>query len=455
MNLLKISWKNVMSKPLDLTLSAILLAFGVGIISLLLLLEQQLTEKFDRNIKDIDIVLGAKGSPLQLILANVYHVDAPTGNIKVADAQKVIHHPTIKDAIPLAYGDNYEKWRIVGTTKKYPEHYDCKVAEGALFDHPFEATIGSNVAKQTGLKVGDTFESAHGLDAVKEHDDHSHDTPYKIVGIFEQSNSAIDNLILTPVESVWMIHQHHDEEAGDHAEEESAAHSEEEHAESDTAHDHDHEGEEHDHAHEGEAHEHDHEGEEHDHDHEHEEVDPMQQEMTAYLLIKRTPMAQMMLPNLIKNTNMQIAIPAIEMNRLSQNFGLGMEAMRAIAILIMILSFISVFISLYNSLKARKYELALMRTMGGTRGTLFQLIIFEGLWLVFIGFVIGMILSRVGLIVLSNAMEDNFHYSLTDIGIHQSEIILLGVTLLVGIVASLLPAVRAFRIDISKTLSNG
>ena len=435
MNLLKISWKNVMSKPLDLTLSAILLAFGVGIISLLLLLEKQLTEKFDRNIKDIDIVLGAKGSPLQLILANVYHVDAPTGNIKVADAQKVIHHPTIKEAIPLAYGDNYEKWRIVGTTKKYPEHYDCKVSEGALFDHPFEATIGSNVAKQTGLKVGDTFESAHGLDAVKEHDDHSHDTPYKIVGIFAQSNSAIDNLILTPVESVWMIHQHHDEEA-DH---EETGHTDEE-----DEHDHDHEGEVHDHDHEGEA-----------HDHAHEEVDAMQQEMTAYLLIKRTPMAQMMLPNLIKNTNMQIAIPAIEMNRLSQNFGLGMEAMRAIAILIMILSFISVFISLYNSLKARKYELALMRTMGGTRGTLFQLIIFEGLWLVFIGFLIGMILSRVGLIILSNAMEDNFHYSLTDIGIQQSEIILLGVTLLVGIVASLLPAVRAFRIDISKTLSNG
>jgi putative ABC transport system permease protein len=96
-----------------------------------------------------------------------------------------------------------------------------------------------------------------------------------------------------------------------------------------------------------------------------------------------------------------------------------------------------------------------MRTMGGTRGTLFQLIIFEGLWLVFIGFLIGMVLSRVGLIILSNAMEDNFHYSLTDIGIQQSEIILLGVTLLVGIVASLLPAVRAFRIDISKTLSNG
>lgn len=453
MNLLKISWKNVMSKPLDLTLSAILLAFGVGIISLLLLLEQQLTEKFDRNIKDIDIVLGAKGSPMQLILANVYHVDAPTGNIKVADAQKVIRHPTIKEAIPLAYGDNYEKWRIVGTTKKYPEHYDCQVAQGALFDHPFEATIGANVAKQTGLKVGDTFESSHGLDAVKEHDDHSHDTPYTIVGIFATSNSAIDNLILTPVESVWMIHQHHDEEAADHTEEEVATEEEEMHAEADTTHEHDHEGEAHDHDHEGEAH--DHEGEAHDHAHEHEEVDPMEQEMTAYLLVKRTPMAQMMLPNLIKNTNMQIAIPAIEMNRLSQNFGLGLEAMRAIAILIMILSFISVFISLYNSLKARKYELALMRTMGGTRATLFRLIVLEGLWLVFIGFVLGMILSRVGLIVLSNAMEDNFHYSLTDISIHTSELILLGVTLLVGIVASLLPAVRAFRIDISKTLSNG
>ena len=121
MNLLKISWSNIKHRPMNTALSIVLLAFGIGIISLMILLKNQISEKFDRNIKDIDFVLAAKGSPLQSILANVYHVDAPTGNIKVADAKKIIRNPMVLEAIPLAYGDNYEKYRIVGTNQKYPE----------------------------------------------------------------------------------------------------------------------------------------------------------------------------------------------------------------------------------------------------------------------------------------------------------------------------------------------
>lgn len=419
MNLIKISWSNIAAKPLNTALSVVLLSFGVGIISLLLLLEKQVTEKFDRNIKDIDFVLGAKGSPMQLILANVYHVDAPTGNIKVSDAQKVLKNPMVKEAIPLAYGDNYEKWRIVGTNFKYPEHYGYQMKDGRLFSAPFEATLGARVAQETGLKVGDTFTSMHGFDSqANDEEAHHHDHPFRVVGIMENNNSALDNLILTPVESVWLVHDH-----GDHEDE----------------------------GHEDHAHE-DHEHEEHAHE-EHAHDEPSQ-EMTAYLIKKRNPLAAMMLANVVRDTNMQLADPAIEMNRLSQNFGLGMDTIRAIAILIMILSFVSVFISLYNSLKERKYELALLRTMGGSRSTLFRLIMQEGLLLVIIGFALGTILSRVGLFVLSSFLKENFQYELNDIGISAGEIVLFGVTLLVGMMASLLPAVRAVKMDISKTLAN-
>lgn len=416
MNLIKISWSNIAAKPLNTALSVVLLSFGVGIISLLLLLEKQVTEKFDRNIKDIDFVLGAKGSPMQLILANVYHVDAPTGNIKVSDAQKVLKNPMVKEAIPLAYGDNYEKWRIVGTNFKYPEHYGYKMKDGRLFSAPFEATLGARVAQETGLKVGDTFTSMHGFDSqANDEDAHHHDHPFRVVGIMENNNSALDNLILTPVESVWLVHDHGDHEVEEH--------------------------EEHDHANDIHAHE------EHAHD------EPSQ-EMTAYLIKKRNPLAAMMLANVVRDTNMQLADPAIEMNRLSQNFGLGMDTIRAIAILIMILSFVSVFISLYNSLKERKYELALLRTMGGSRSTLFRLIMQEGLLLVVIGFALGVILSRIGLFVLSSFLKENFQYELNDVGISTGELVLFGVTLLVGMMASLLPAVRAVKMDISKTLAN-
>ena len=451
MNLLKISWANIKFKPLNTTLSIILLAFGVGIISLLLLLEKQVTEKFDRNIKDIDFVLGAKGSPMQLILANVYHVDAPTGNINMEDAKKIVKNPMVKEAIPLAYGDNYEKWRIVGTTFKYPEHYEAELQEGRIFSAAFEVTLGSKVAKETGLKVGDKFTSVHGFDKAAEEgeDVHHHDNPFTVVGILKSNSSALDNLILTPIESVWLVHEGHDHENEEMGPSTGSGTLEN-----------------------GEM------AEEHDHDAETnqeseirnpesvtgaelmkiqagESLEPKDtREVTAYLIKKRNPMAAMMLANAVKNTNMQLADPAIEMNRLTQGFGIGISAMKAIAIVIMVLSFISVFISLYNSLKERKYELALLRTMGGSKATLFRLILQEGLILVIIGYIIGAILSRLWLVILSNSLEDNFHYELNEMGITSGEIVLLGVTLLVGMVASLLPALRALKMDISKTLSN-
>jgi len=470
MNLIKISWANIKFKPLNTALSIILLAFGVGIISLLLLLEKQVTEKFDRNIKDIDFVLGAKGSPMQLILANVYHVDAPTGNINMEDAKKIVKNPMVKEAIPLAYGDNYEKWRIVGTTFKYPEHYEAELQEGRIFSAAFEVTLGSKVAKETGLKVGDKFTSVHGFDKAAEggEDVHHHDNPFTVVGILKSNSSALDNLILTPIESVWMVHEGHDheneemgpstgsgtlenEEMGKRENGETTEHSSETNQESalrqaqgplrnqksEIKNQESVTGAELMKIQAGES------------------LEPKDtREVTAYLIKKRNPMAAMMLANAVKNTNMQLADPAIEMNRLTQGFGIGISAMKAIAIVIMVLSFISVFISLYNSLKERKYELALLRTMGGSKATLFRLILQEGLILVIIGYIIGAILSRLWLVILSNSLEDNFHYELNEMGITSGEIVLLGVTLLVGMVASLLPALRALKMDISKTLSN-
>jgi putative ABC transport system permease protein len=410
MNLLKISWNNLRYKPLNTALSIVLLAFGVGIISLMILLKDQLTEKFDRNIKDIDFVLAAKGSPLQSILANIYHVDAPTGNISVTEAKRIIRNPMVQEVIPLAYGDNYEKFRIVGTTSKYAEHYGCAVGEGRLFEEPFEATIGSAVAKETGLGVGDTFTSMHGFDNAAKGDAeaHHHDKPFTVVGIYAPADCVIDNLILTPVESTWLVHDHGNEDTQSLANTDSTA-----------------------------------------------SADPdAGREMTAYLIKKRNKGAFGMLSKLTEDTTMQLANVAVENSRLMNNFGIGLSAITAIAIVITVLSFISIFISLFNSMKERKYELALMRTMGGTRLTLFTLILLEGIVLVVLGFVSGILLSRIGLLVLSNTMKENFHYGLDKMGITLSEVFLFAITLFIGIVASLLPAIKALKMDISKTLAN-
>ena len=394
MNLIKISWKNITSKPLNTFLSLILLAFGVGIISLLVILETRLQEQFDRNIKDIDMVLGAKGSPLQLILANVYHIDAPTGNINRKEAQKIVKHPFIEEGIPLAYGDNYKMFRIVGTTHQYHQHYGVELAQGELFEGTYNTTIGSKVAKELGLRIGDEFYSAHGL---KDETDVHMNKTFKVVGIFAESKSVIDQLILTEMSSIWGVHEKVGEETGE---------------------------------------------------------DPSE-EITAVLLKKKNPLALVTLPSLLKESNMQIALPAIEINRLTQNFGIGMGTLRAIAGIIMVLSFISVFISLYNSMRERKYELALMRSMGASRSTLFKLILFEGLLMTAVGIFIGLLFSRVGMLILSWKMQDQFNYDVTNFSILTMEWLLIGITIFVGVLASLLPAITAVRLDISKILADG
>lgn len=429
MNLIKLAFKNIKHQWLDTLLSVLLLAFGLGTVSMLVLVEKQTTEQFNKNIKDIDMVLGAKGSPLQLILANVYHVDAPTGNIKVGEARNITENPTIERAIPLAYGDNFQQWRIVGTDQGYPEHYEMQLLQGKTFSEEYEACIGADVARATGLKLGDTFLSTHGLDQTENDDEHAHHHNYTVVGVYQSSGTVIDKLILTPVATIWHAHEEGEEfaEPIDTAESPKVA------------------------------------------------ATPMvrkgpmmmlrpakekkaspndNKEVTAYLLKKRTPMAQMILPNIVKETNMQLALPAIEINRLSENFGLGMDTIKAIALVIIALSFVSIFISLFNSLRKRKKEIAIMRTMGASKLKVFMLIQLEGFMLVLTGAFFAWVLSRIGLSILSQQLNNNFHYSFQINDGSIQEIYLLVAAFIAGVVACWIPSFQAYKMDISKTLSN-
>jgi putative ABC transport system permease protein len=124
-------------------------------------------------------------------------------------------------------------------------------------------------------------------------------------------------------------------------------------------------------------------------------------------------MGLMTIPRQInENTSMQAALPSIEINRLFSLLGVGIETLRTLALIIISIAGVSVFISLYNSLKDRKYEMALMLSMGATRSRLFLMLLIEGLSLAVIGFFAGIFASRVGLWVFSKSAEQDFHYSL-------------------------------------------
>ncbi|MCC5916334.1 MAG: ABC transporter permease, partial [Cryomorphaceae bacterium] len=214
MRWLRISWANIISRPLGSMLAVLLMAFGVGIVSLLFQLNRQLEKQFKMNIRSVDMVIGAKGSPLQLILSGIYHIDAPTGNIALKEVRQLEKNPMIKEIIPLSLGDNYNGYRIVGTTEQYVTHFGGELNSGTMFEKTLEATIGINVAERNGLKIGDQFVGTHGLQA---QGGHTHDDQkYTVVGVLKPSGTVLDQLILTPLESVWAVHEDHDHDQDDH-----------------------------------------------------------------------------------------------------------------------------------------------------------------------------------------------------------------------------------------------
>ncbi len=399
--LFRISWKNILDKKLNSFLCILLMTLGIAMISLLMLLGKQLQDKFAKNISGIDLVVGAKGSPLQLILSSVYQIDNPTGNVYLDDVAAIAQNPLIKEMIPLSMGDNYQGFRIVGTNKKYFEHFKTKIASGKMFKGNLEVVLGASTAQNANLKVGDTFASSHGLDS--EGEKHAENS-YKVVGILEYNNSVVDNLILTSLNSVWNIHKHKEE------------------------------------------------GEEH---HEEEAADStVKREITSAIIKFRSPMGMMTMPrNINQNSKLQAAVPAIEVNRLFELLGIGIEGLQFLAAVIMLISGISVFVSLYNSLKERKYEMALMLSMGASRTRLFLMLLLEGIILSLLGFIAGIALSRAGIYLISNALSKKFHFDVSQFSLQTGEIYLFGGALLVGILAAAIPSIGIYRINISKTLA--
>ena len=431
MNLLKISTNNLKDKPLTTSLSILLMALGIAIISLLLLAGKQIEEKFSRNVAGIDMVVGAKGSPLQLILASIYQIDSPTGNISIEEANRLTRSPLVKSTIPLSMGDSYKGYRIVGSNEKYLAHFQAEFESGKVFSQAMEMVVGSKVAKNLSLKVGDAFSSQHGFDG--EGEAHK-EKQFKVVGVLKTTNSVLDALLITPLESVWAVHdEHHEEEVGKGANALKLLEEDNENVGANNIRPHD---------------EHD------EHDVGANSIRPSQ-EITSLLVKFRNPaMGMMMARSINQNSTLQTATPAIEINRLFALLGVGVDALKWIALVIIIVSGLSVFVSLYNSLKERKYEMALMLSMGASRTKLFLLLLLEGLIISVIGFIIGIFLSRVGLWIMSENVEQNFHYDFNVLSLLTEEFYLFLGALFIGLLAAAIPSLGIYNINISKTLAD-
>ena len=415
MNIPSISFKYIKANPLNAVLNVLILSLGIAIIAILLLLSHQLEDKLSKNSKGLDLVIGAKGSPLQLVLCNLFHIDYPTGNISLSEAKKLASGPMVKKAIPLALGDSYQGFRIAGTNHLFVDHYAAKIEKGKLWEHKMQVTIGSLVAQRINMSVGDTFLGTHGMGGAT--GDAHEGAEYEVVGIFEKTNSVLDNLIVTSVESVWAVHEHEE----------------------------------------------DHEHHEHEEAHNHNEVALVglpkgeeDSEITSLLVKFKSPMAAITMPRIInEQTNMQAASPSFEIARLFSIMGVGAELLSGFAYLMVFIAVLSIFISLYHALKERRYDLAVMRSLGSSRITLFLLVISEGILISLFSALVGLCLAHGVLMLIGTYNTDAVKAGISGLIFLKEESYILAFSLLIGAFTALIPALQSYRTDITEVLAKG
>jgi putative ABC transport system permease protein len=402
MNPLTLSLANIRTQLAGTLLTLLLLTLGVATIVVLMLLNAQLRERLERDVAGIDLVVGAKGSPLQLILSSVYHIDVPTGNIPIAQADLIAQNPMVAAAIPLALGDSSDGFRIVGTTPDYLSLYAAELERGKLWSEPMQLVLGAEVALRTGHDIGDRIIGAHGLG----HGGQAHaDMPYQVAGVLKPTGSTLDRLILTSVDSVHKVHEGH---AGQQNPVLAAA---------------------------GAA------------------GNPAE-EITALLIRYRTPLAAVTLPRLINaQSALQAAAPAFELARLLQLVGTGADILRGFAYVLIIVAALSIFVALYSALQKRQFDLAVMRTLGASRGQVLWFILLEGLLLAVGGTLIGILCGHLATAAVAWWLLETRQIFFSAGSWLPQELYLPLLAIVIGVLAALLPAIQAYRLDIATVLA--
>ena len=399
MKLLALALRYLWARPLATALNLLLLTLGLASITFVVLVSEQVQRSFRRDLAGIDLVVGAKGSPMQLILAGVFHIDVPPGNVKLADVQALAARPQVAQVIPISLGDSYRGFRIVGTTPQYLAHYRVQVVQGRVWSASMETVLGAQAAQALGLQPGQRFVGGHGLAGGAAHAD----LPYTVTGVLAPCGCVLDRLILTPTESVWHVHEkpHAPGKAHDQAE----------------------------------------------HD------DDEDREVTLALVRYRTPLAAASFPRYVNSeTPLQAAAPAIEVTRLLRLLGVGSEVLQGVGAVLLLTAALSVFIALWTAVRERRADLAMLRMLGASPGKVAALLLAEAFWLAALASVLGLAGGHLLAAATGAVLQAQQSLPLEGWQWVSGEAWIPLAALATAGVAALIPAIGAYRVDVAQLL---
>lgn len=442
MSFWKIAWRNIEQRALASSLTGLSMALGVALMILVIVIHGVTVEQFENDAQGYHLIVGgSKGGDLQLVMTTVFHLGRPLYPIPWSYYEKFTEGefaPYTEAAIPYCLGDSFhsgdQQFRVVATTPELFEkiaygvnsdgsekRYTFQAGENFKAENFFDAVIGSTVARQAGLGVGDTFQPTHGISASG--DKH---TEFKIVGVLAPTGTANDRALFANLEGFFLLEGHALLPEGETA---AATH------------------EHHDHA-----------------DHEGEVIEPLpedQREVTSILVLCKEQFGTeaMVLDKMInkgRDRTAQAVAPASVVSRLLESIiGPVRVILMVLTILIIIVAGISILVSIYNSMSERKHDIAVMRALGASRTSVMGIILVESILLSLLGGIAGVLLGHVALGLAGPIVEARTGIALKFWQFNWQEGLLIPALVLFASLVGFLPALTAYRTDVGKTLGGG
>ncbi|MGF1572531.1 MAG: ABC transporter permease [Sumerlaeia bacterium] len=447
MSLLSIAWRYLLARPLVSILTIIGVALGSALISLVLTIRTETQRTFLNESYLFDSVVGAKGSPLQMVLSSIYHLDVPTGNIPESIVAELQSDFRVERAVPIGLGDNYKGFRIVGTVPEMfqvesnrfgeqgTEEKFFQAGTGALdLSSPFNAVLGSVAAQETGLRVGDTFVGSHGLVALQGSEEHD-EFPYTVVGILKPTNTSQDKAIFSSLDATWQVHDaekalHESLYGSARAANPSTTRAQVEGVNSANATE--------------------------------SSAEPTalesswafapavqstQREVTAVLIqLKSAGLRFQFAEEITESTSTMAAIPIQEIQRLYINFLSPMErTLLIVAYLVVVVAVLSILTSLYQAGERRRRDVAILRCLGAHPSQVFLIVLFEALLISLLGVALGWLVAHGGLVVFAHEIRNQLGFGIRPFVLNREELFALSVVLISGMIAGLGPSFMAYK----------
>ena len=401
--------------------TAALTLFSIAVSVALLLGVQKMRsaarDSFANTVSGVHLIVGARSGPLNLLLYSVFRVGDATANVSWASYQKIASHPDVAWTIPISLGDSHRGFRVMGTSTGYFAHYryagerTLEFADGQPFADLYAVVLGAEVAQRLGYRLGSAIIVSHGLGNVSfaQHQD----KPFRVTGILKRTGTPVDHTVHVSLEALSAIHLGWQSGTPPPRSERQS---------SDAA----------------------------------RQADLTPDSLTAFLVSMRSPTMTFTMQRAINQYRAEpltAVIPGVALKQLWDLVGIADTALMVIAGFVVLAGLLGMLTAILTSLNERRREMAVMRSVGAGPRHIFSLLIAEAGLLAFLGVLLGLALTYLGLALAQPVLAQKYGIFLATTGPNRYDLALLAAVVVAALALGALPAWRAYRNTLSDGLS--